>query len=100
MERATGKCPRICKSKEEILNDPQIAAVIISTSWEQHIPLAIEAMKHGKYAGIEVGGSYALEDCWSLVRTAKETGMHCMLLENCCYGKWELMICCLHRAML
>lgn len=92
VESATGKRPHICKNKEDILNDPQIAAVIISTSWEQHIHLAVEVMKHGKYAGIEVGGSYALEDCWKLVRTAEETGMHCMLLENCCYGKRELMI--------
>ncbi len=92
VEGATGKRPRACKDRSEILTDPEIKAVIIATSWEQHIGLAIEVMKSGKYAAVEVGGAYALEDVWRLVYTSEETGMHCMLLENCCYGKRELMV--------
>lgn len=88
----TGNRPRVCTSRSELLSDPTIRAVIISTSWEDHISFAIDAMKSGKYAGIEVGGAYALEDVWKLVYTAEETGQHCMLLENCCYGQRELMV--------
>ena len=62
------------------------------TPWDDHINLACFAMRAGKYTGMEVGGAYSLDDCWKLVRTFEETGTPCMLLENCCYGRDELMI--------
>lgn len=49
-------------------------------------------MKSGKYVGLEVGGAYSIEDCWQLVRVSEETKMPCMMLENCCYGRTELMV--------
>lgn len=72
--------------------EQELDAVIISTAWEAHVEIALEAMKAGKYVGLEVGGVFAMEDCWRLVRTSEETGMPCMMLENCCYGKRELMV--------
>lgn len=69
-----------------------VDAVIIMSAWESHVEIAVAAMKAGKYVGMEVGGNYAMEDCWRLVNTSEETGMPCMLLENCCYGKRELMV--------
>ena len=88
----TGKETVKAESYEAILADPQIAAVIISTAWESHIPMAIAAMEAGKYVAIEVGGAYNIEDCWKLVDTYEQTGVPCMLLENCCYGKYETMV--------
>ena len=41
---------------------------------------------------MEVAGAYSIEDCYRLVRTGEETGMGCMLLENCCYGRTELAV--------
>ncbi|MBQ7897130.1 MAG: Gfo/Idh/MocA family oxidoreductase [Clostridia bacterium] len=75
----------------EILKREDVEAVVIATSWEAHVEVAIAAMKAGKYVGVEVGGAYSIEDCWRLVHTSEETGMPCMMLENCCYGKKELM---------
>jgi len=49
-------------------------------------------MRAGKKVATEVGGAYTLEDCYELVRAYKETGIHCMMLENCCYGREELMV--------
>jgi hypothetical protein len=49
-------------------------------------------MKAGKYVGVEVGGAYSVDDCWRLVRTYEETGVPCMLMENCCYGRQELLV--------
>lgn len=92
VETLTGKRPRACCAAENILHDPEIRAVIIATSWEQHIQLALEAMRSGKYVGLEVGGAYDLRDCWELVETSERTGVPCMLLENCCFGKRELMV--------
>lgn len=68
-----------------------IEAVIIMSAWESHIDIAVNAMRAGKYVGLEVGGAYSVNDCWRLVRAYEETGTPCMLLENCCYGKRELM---------
>ena len=75
----------------DLLSDPNVNTVIISASWEAHIPLAIEAMKKGKICGLEVGGGYSVDDCWALVRTWEETKTPFMFLENCCYGKDELI---------
>lgn len=30
-------------------------------------------------------------ECWQLIRAYEETGVPCMLLENCCYGREEMM---------
>ena len=76
----------------EILRSPDIDAVVIFASWESHVNLACEAMRAGKYTAIEVAGAYSVEDCWKLVRTYEETGIPCMMLENCCYGRDELMV--------
>ena len=75
----------------DLLSDPNVNTVIISAAWEAHIPLAIEAMKKGKICGLEVGGGYSVDDCWQLVRTWEETKTPFMFLENCCYGKDELV---------
>ncbi len=49
-------------------------------------------MRAGKYTAVEVAGAYSVEDCWKLVRTHEETGVPCMMLENCCFGRDELMV--------
>ncbi len=75
----------------ELLQRKEIDAILIFSAWESHIQIAIDAMNAGKYVGMEVGGAYSLEDCWNLVRTYEKTGVPCMLLENCCYGRREMM---------
>ena len=74
-----------------VVNCPEIDAVIILAAWAVHVEIAIAAMRAGKYAAIEVGGVYDVSDCFRLVDAYEETGMHCMMLENCCYGRPELM---------
>ncbi len=76
----------------DVLKIPEIEAVIIITDWLTHIPIAVDALKAGKHVGLEVGGAPSIDDCWRLVHTAEETGMTCMLLENCCYGKEEMAL--------
>ena len=88
----TGKKPKICLDYHEILQDPEIEAVVIASAWESHIEIAVTALEAHKYVGMEVGGAYSVEDCWKLVRASERTGTPCMLLENCCYGKYELMV--------
>jgi len=66
-------------------------AVITATPWDLHTPVAVAAMKAGKYAGTEVPAATTLEQCWQLVNTSEQTGVPCMLLENDCYGAGALM---------
>ena len=76
----------------ELLGVKEIEAVVIMTSWQTHIPIAIDAMKAGKKCAMEVGGATSVDECWRMVRTSEETGVPVMLLENCCYGKEELTL--------
>ena len=92
IEAATGIKPYGANDYRQILADPEISAVIITAAWEAHLELAIAAMRAGKHVGLEVGGAYSVEDCWDLVHAYEQTGKHCMLLENCCYGREELMV--------
>ena len=86
-----GNEPLCTTDYREVLAIDEIEAVVISTAWEAHVEVAIAAMRAGKYAGMEVGGAYSVDDCWRLVHTSEETGVPCMLLENCCYGQREMM---------
>jgi len=63
-----------------------------STPWKWHVPVCLEAMETGKHTAVEVPAAYTVEDCWRLVETAERTSLHCVMMENCCYGYREMMI--------
>ncbi len=65
-------------------------AVILTLSWPNHVPFACQAMEAGIAVAMEVGGAYAIEQCWELVRTWERTRAPFMFLENCCYGRLEM----------
>jgi predicted dehydrogenase len=72
---------------KDLLNDPSIEAVVISTPWEWHTPMCIDAMTAKKYVGCEVITGQTIEECWQLVHTSEKTGMPLMMLENVCYRR-------------
>ncbi len=92
VKNITKKEPLCFTDYREIFNVEGIRALLIFSSWETHIPMAIEAMEHGLDVATEVGGAYNLEECFKLVEVAERTGRQCMMLENCCYGRYELMV--------
>lgn len=83
--------PKTTTDYHDILSDPSVDAVINMTGWDNHTKCAIEAMKAGKYTAIEVGCAYDLSECYALVDAYEETGSPLMMLENCCYGRREMM---------
>ena len=93
----TGTKPKTCGDYHELLKDNAIDAVIIAASWEAHVPVAIDCMQAGKITALEVGGAYTVEDCYALVEAQERTGTPFMFLENCCYGKFELLSTALVR---
>ena len=84
--------PRTYTDYRALIADSEVEGVLIPTSWNSHLAIAAEAMAAGKYAGIEVGGASSLDELWELVHSAEKTGVSCMMLENCCYGRNELMV--------
>lgn len=92
IKEKTGKEPFTSTDYKDIIANENVEAILVMTAWESHIEIAIAAMKAGKKVGMEVGGAYSIDDCFKLVKTYEETGIHCMMLENCCYGRRELMV--------
>lgn len=93
----------LCKEKKEwsvaltsdyrqLIDRDDVDVVCVFSSWENHVPAAVYAMDHGKQVCIEVGGAYSIDECFELVSAYERTGIHCMMLENCCYDRNELMI--------
>jgi predicted dehydrogenase len=65
---------------------------LVSSPWETHTPVAVAAMRAGKHVAVEVPAAVSTEQCWELVDTSEATRRHCVMLENCCYGRSELAV--------
>lgn len=76
---------------KRMLERNDIDMVIICTPWELHARMCVDAMKAGKHAFTEVPAAVTVDECWELVDTSERTQKHCMMLENCCYGREELI---------
>lgn len=77
---------------KDMVKRDDLDLVIISTPWEDHVPMAVYTMQQGKHAAVEVPAAYTLDDCWKLVNTAEQTQRNCIMLENVCYGDEELWL--------
>ncbi|WP_420387669.1 Gfo/Idh/MocA family protein [Roseivirga sp.] len=76
---------------KQMLTEVKPDAVIIATNWKNHAPMAIEAMKQGAHAFVEVPMATTIDEMWAIVDTSESTGKHCMMMENVNYGRDELM---------
>ncbi len=77
---------------KEMIEKEELDALLIATTWITHVPIAVYGMKAGLNVAMEVGGAASIEECWDIIRTSKETGKFCMLLENCCYCRKEMAV--------
>ncbi len=90
---SNGKMDVSCETDyRKVIDNPAVEAVIVATAWESHVEIALYAMNAGKAVAIEVGGAYKVQDCWDLVDTYERTRTPFMFLENCCYGRREMMV--------
>jgi Glycosyl hydrolase 109, C-terminal domain/Oxidoreductase family, NAD-binding Rossmann fold len=74
------------------LNQLDLDIVYIATPWNWHAPMALDVLKNGKHAAVEVPAFTTLQECWEVVDTSEATRKHCIILENCCYGETEMMV--------
>lgn len=92
VKNATGVAPVWETDYKKVIDNPQVNTIVITTGWEAHVDIAICSMLAGKAVAMEVGGAYCIEDCWKLVNTYEETNTPFMFLENCCFGRREMMV--------
>lgn len=96
----TGFKPDIYTGKDDwkrVCDREDIDLIFIATPWALHTPMALYAMNHGKHVCVEVPAAKTLEECWQLVETSERTRKHCMMMENSCYGFFELFMLNLAR---
>ena len=67
-----------------------VDVIYSATPWQLHVATGLYAMDCGKHVFIEVPAAMTLDDCWALVEKSEATRLHCMQLENCCYGESEM----------
>ncbi|HSK18662.1 MAG TPA: Gfo/Idh/MocA family oxidoreductase [Longimicrobiales bacterium] len=76
---------RLCESDD-------VDLVFTATPWNLHAPVCLAAMENGKHAATEVPMAPTIDELWQLVETAERTRRHCVMMENCCYDRTEMMI--------
>ncbi len=76
---------KMCETEE-------LDLVFTATPWNWHVPVCVAAMKNGKHAATEVPAAVTLDECWELVETAEKYNRHCVMMENCNYGRRELTV--------
>ncbi len=91
VEEKRGVRPHQTTDYRETIDNDEVDAVVIMSAWDSHTEIAVYAMKAGKAVAMEVGGAYAIKDCWDLVDTYEQTKTPFMFLENCCFGRREMM---------
>ncbi|MFH1998487.1 MAG: Gfo/Idh/MocA family oxidoreductase, partial [Planctomycetota bacterium] len=77
---------------ERMCQEEDLDLVYTATPWRWHVPVCVAAMKAGKHAATEVPAAVTIDDCWKLVETSENTKRHCVMMENCCYGRIEMMV--------
>lgn len=104
IEKTTGKRPAAITGSDEaykgLVDRKDVDAVIIATPWEWHVPMALYSINAGKETFVEVPAATSIEDCWKLVEASEARQVNCMMMENCCYGRSEMMVLNMVRAGL
>jgi hypothetical protein len=77
---------------ERLCETEDLDLVFCATPWEWHVPVCVSAMKHGKHAATEVPAAMTIDECWELVEQSEKHRKHCVMMENCNYGRSEMMV--------
>ena len=76
---------------KEVLDKDKVDCVVVAASWNKHIDMTIDCLEAGIPCGCEIGGVETLEECFKLVEAYERTKTPFMFMENCCYGRREMM---------
>ncbi|MGE0354692.1 MAG: Gfo/Idh/MocA family protein, partial [Gemmatimonadales bacterium] len=76
---------------ERMCDEMDLDLVYNATPWEWHVPISLAALRSGKHAASEVPAAVTLDQCWQLVEAAEKYRRHCVMMENCCYDRLEML---------
>lgn len=76
---------------ERMCQEQELDLVLTATPWDWHVPVCLAALKAGKHAATEVPAAMTVDDCWALVEAAERYRKHCVMMENCCYDRREML---------
>ncbi len=82
---------------ERMCAEQELDLVYTARPWEWNGRVLLAAMKNGKHAVTEVPAAMTIDDCWQLVDTAERLKKHCIMMENCCYDRREMLALSLVR---
>jgi hypothetical protein len=77
--------------KEMVANE-DLDLIYIATPRSLHPEMCVFSMESGRHAVTEVPAVQSIDDAWKIVETSEKTKRHCMMLENCTYDFWELLV--------
>ena len=76
---------------QQCIDENELDCILVATGWNKHLEVTMYAMKRKIAVACEVGGAYDVDSLWALVRCYEETKTPVMMMENCCYGRLELL---------
>lgn len=76
---------------KELCERDDLDLIINATPWHLHAPICLYAMEQGKHTATEIPAAQSMEECWALVETSERTKKHCYMMENACYGEFEMV---------
>jgi hypothetical protein len=77
---------------KEMCKNEDLDLVYIATPRNLHPEMCVVSMENGKHAATEVPGIQSIDDAWELVETSEKMRKHCIMLENCTYDFFELLV--------
>lgn len=81
----------------EMCQEADLDLVYIATPRNLHPEMCVFSMENGKHAATEVPGVQSIDDAWRIVETSERSRKHCVMLENCTYDFFELLVLNLTR---
>ncbi len=87
---------RVYESKEALLTDPAVEAVVVSTPNDVHPDLVVEALKSGKHVICEKPVAITVAEFDRMARAAEETGMLFTVHQN---RRWDVDFLAVNEAV-
>jgi len=98
VKEVTGEEPYKTTDYRDLIKNGGVDAVYVASSWESHIEVAIAVLEADISVACEVGGAYNLEELYALIRAERNSLGKFMFMENCCFGKSELLATSMARS--
>ncbi|MDX2022056.1 MAG: Gfo/Idh/MocA family oxidoreductase [Deltaproteobacteria bacterium] len=79
--------PKTYESLGQVLADPEVDAVHINTPIPDHGPATIAALRAGKHVACTVPMATSVQDCETIVKLCRTTGLQYMMMETVVYAR-------------